>query len=143
MSVIQKLKSESMRLRKERSPFAKSIVFALSEVQNVGKNKGNRETTEDEAIKVVQKLLASLEVNINLTNDTQTKSMFAEEAKILESVLPQMVDEQEVADALTDRFKDNPPKHKGEVMKFAKETWGSLVDMKHVGSLADEILKWN
>ena len=56
MTVVEQLKKRSMALRKERNPIAPSIQFALSEIEKVGKNSGNRETTEDEAIRVVQKL---------------------------------------------------------------------------------------
>jgi hypothetical protein len=55
MNIIERLKTESLRLRKERNPVAASITFALSEIEKVGKNNGNRATTDDEAIKVIQK----------------------------------------------------------------------------------------
>jgi hypothetical protein len=50
MTVIRELKKESLRLRKERSPVASSIVFAISEIEKVGNNAGNRETTEGKVI---------------------------------------------------------------------------------------------
>lgn len=45
MPIVQQLKTESLRLRKERNPIAASITFVLSEIERVGKNNGNRETT--------------------------------------------------------------------------------------------------
>ena len=66
MSVIEKLKSESMKMRKERDPLAPKLVFALSEIDKVGKNAGNRPTTEDEAIKVIQKITSTIDQTIGL-----------------------------------------------------------------------------
>ena len=93
MNIVQKLKTESLRLRKERNPIAASITFALSEIERVGKNDGNRVTTEDEAVKVVQKLVATLNENLKVASDDGRKIAFNHEKRILESVLPQMVDE--------------------------------------------------
>ena len=41
MTVIEQLTKESLRLRKERNPVAPSIVFALSEIEKVGKKCGH------------------------------------------------------------------------------------------------------
>ena len=68
MSIIETLKSESIKYRKARSPFATTVVFILSEVQKIGKNAGNRETTEPEAIQVIKKLLTTAEDNIQAAN---------------------------------------------------------------------------
>lgn len=54
MTIVSKLRVESLRLRKERNPVAASITFVISEIDKIGKNNGNRVTTEDEAVKAVQ-----------------------------------------------------------------------------------------
>ena len=142
MSVIEKLKIESMALRKVRSPVAPAIVFALSEIEKVGKNNGNRETTDDEAIKVVQKLVATIDENLKLNIDDGRRIALNFEKQILLGVLPQMASEQEVADFLRDLFTgkraDDIPK-KGDVMKALRDKFGALVDMKRAGQIATEL----
>jgi uncharacterized protein YqeY len=140
MTVTEKLKKESMRLRKERSPVAASIQFALSEIEKVGKNAGNRATTDDEAIRVIQKIVAT--INENLTHaDTGRKVHLNYEKTVLESVLPQMATEDEVVDFLQETFGGKLaeiPK-KGDIMRALREEFGSLVDMKRAGVIVSEL----
>ena len=139
MTLVQKLKAESLRLRKERNPIAASITFVLSEIEKVGKNAGNRETTEDEAIKVVQKLIATIDQNIAALQglDDGRAIAFNYEKQILSSVLPQMVSVEELkefilAECLTDK--------KGDAMKKLKTKFGALVDMKLAGTMLDSVV---
>ncbi len=139
MTVIEKLKKESLRLRKERSIVAPSILFALSEIEKVGKNNGNRETTDDEAIKVVQKLIATIDENLKLNIDDGRRISLNFEKNILSGVLPQMASEDEIRSKLVFAFNGKEIRNKGEIMKWAKTEWGSLADMKQVGSIASEL----
>lgn len=140
MTVIEKLKKESIRLRKDRSPVAASIQFALSEIEKIGKNAGNRATTDDEAIRVIQKIVST--INENLTHaDTDRKVHLNYEKTVLESVLPQMATEDEVVDFLQETFGGKLaeiPK-KGEIMRALREEFGSLVDMKRAGAIVSEL----
>jgi uncharacterized protein YqeY len=140
MTVIEKLKKESIRLRKDRSPVAASIQFALSEIEKIGKNAGNRATTDDEAIRVIQKIVST--INENLTHaDTGRKVHLNYEKTVLESVLPQMATEDEVVDFLQETFGGKLaeiPK-KGEIMRALREEFGSLVDMKRAGAIVSEL----
>jgi len=142
MTVIEKLKAESLRLRKERNPIASSITFALSEIEKIGKNSGNRDTTNDEAIKVVQKLVATIDENLKLDIDDGRRVALNYEKQILLGVLPQMASEQEIVDFLRDLFTgkraDEIPK-KGDVMKALRDKFGALVDMKRAGQIATEL----
>ncbi len=139
MSVIEKLKAESMRLRKERNPIAASITFALSEIEKIGKNAGNRVTTEDEAIKVVQKLIVTLSENLKVASDDGRKIAFNYEKTILESVLPAMASEDEVRALLKDTIGADVPKNKGIAMKVIRDKYGSKVDMKRAGEIVTEL----
>lgn len=142
MSVIEKLKSESMALRKVRSPVAPAILFALSEIEKVGKNNGNRATTEDEAIKVIQKLIATIDENLKLNVDENRRTSLNFEKQILLGVLPQMASDTEITDFLRELFTGKRagdiPK-KGDVMKALRDKFGALVDMKRAGQIATEI----
>jgi uncharacterized protein YqeY len=142
MSVIEKLKAESMALRKTRNPVAASITFALSEIEKVGKNNGNRVTTEDEAIKVVQKLISTIDENLKLGIDDGRRIALNFEKQILLGVLPQMASDEDVTAFLRGLFtgtRDNEIPKKGDVMKALRDRFGALVDMKRAGQLANEI----
>lgn len=138
MSVIEKLKSESMALRKVRSPVAPAILFALSEIEKVGKNNGNRATTEDEAIKVIQKLVTTIEENLKLDIDDGRRVSLNVEKQILLGVLPQMASDEEVRSYLEASFVEAPV-NKGIVMKTLRAKFGALVDMKRAGEIATEL----
>ena len=138
MSIIEKLKSESLRLRKERNPISSKIVFALSEIEKIGKNNGNRATTEDEAIKVIQKIISTVDELLKLHIGTSQRNELEEEKQILSSVLPQMASDEEVRNYLTASFVEKPA-NKGVIMKVLKEKFGALVDMKRAGQIATEL----
>lgn len=139
MSVFEKLKKESLQLRKDRNPAAASITFALSEIDKVGKNNGNRATTDDEAIKVVQKLIATINDNLKLAIDDDRRIALNYEKQILQSALPQMASEEEIRTKLVSAFQGKQIANKGEIMKWAKAEWGALADMKQVGAIASDL----
>lgn len=138
MSVIEKLKAESIALRKTRNPIAPSILFALSEIEKVGKNNGNRATTDDEAIKVIQKLIATIDENLKLVLDDGRQVALNFEKQILMSVLPQMASDEEIRTYLINSFVEKPA-NKGVVMKVLKAKFGALIDMKRAGEIATEL----
>ena len=139
MSVIEKLKAESLALRKTKNPVAASIVFALSEIEKVGKNTRNGATTEDEAIRVIQKLIATIDENLKVTTDDGRKVAFNFEKNILAGVLPEMASDGEVRELLKEMFSDEAPKNKGVAMKVIRDEWGSKVDMKRAGEIVTEL----
>ena len=138
MSVTEKLKKEAMQLRIARNPIAPSITFALSEIEKVGKNNGNRATTDDEAIKVIQKLIVTVDENLKLDLDDARKTNLNFERNILVGVLPQMASDDDVRTYLRETF--TKPANKGEVMKGLRAKFGALVDMKRAGTIAAEEL---
>jgi uncharacterized protein YqeY len=139
MSVIEKLKAESIALRKTRSPIAPAILFALSEIEKVGKNSGNRATTEDEAIKVIQKLITTIDENLKLNIDDGRRVALNFEKNILSGVLPQMASDDEVRSLLVDVIGTEAPKNKGIAMKVIRDEYGAKVDMRRAGEIVTEL----
>lgn len=120
--IYNTLKHVSLELRKSRSPLASTVQFHLSEIQKIGKNLGNRETSEDEAIQYLKKTLQRLKEN------SFSKQ---EEIDILESLLPEMLSEEQMRDFIS-RCENLS---KGDIMKLAKKEFGSKVDMKQLSQL--------
>ena len=123
--IYQQLKQISLNLRKSRSPLASTVLFHLSEIQAIGKNSGNRETTEDEAIQYLKKTVQRLKEN------SFSKQ---EEIDLLESLLPEMLSIEQMKDFIS-RCENLS---KGDIMKLAKSEFGALVDMKQLSSLVQK-----
>lgn len=120
--MLNELKEMSLRLRKERNPLAPTMVYHLSEINKIGKNNGNRKTSEEEAIQYVKKTVSKLK---------EEPTSNPEEISILENILPKMASEQDIIMFLNSIDTNN----KGQVMKSIKEKFGILVDMKMVSNI--------
>jgi uncharacterized protein YqeY len=118
----KELSKLSLNLRKEKSSLAPVMVFHLSEIRNIGKNK-QRETTEEEAIQYVKKAVQKLK---------EAPNSNPKEIALLESLLPQMASEEDVQTFLDTLDSDM---NKGQIMKAVRDHFGPLVDMKYVSSL--------
>lgn len=136
MHILERLKTESIRLRKEKSPLASFSVFMISEIEKVGKNAGNRATTEDEAIQYLKKQITTTEYNIGLPLNEDRAETMQMELEFLKSYLPQMADENEVRDLI--KLWKAGGQNKGQIMKGLKVQYGALVDMKRAGEIIDE-----
>lgn len=137
MTVIEQLKAMSITLRKERSPLAPSIAFALSEITKVGKN-SQRESTNDEAIQVLKKIISNLDQTISLAANTDV-SKLKQERELLSSVLPTMISQDQIQSFVAAKFPSGvSQKDMGLALKAIKDEFGSLVDMKIASALIKE-----
>jgi uncharacterized protein YqeY len=123
VNIRQELKDLTLKLRKERSPLASVMVFHLSELDAIGKNNGNRETTETEAVQYVKKTVQKLKEN---------PAAQSAEILMLEELLPQMATEEELR-AFLATLPDLT--NKGAVMSAVKGKFGVLADMKLVAKM--------
>ena len=128
MSVIEKLKAASIAERKACGPLAAFSTFVLAEVQKIGKSKGNRDTTEDEAITALKKVQATSAENNNVG-----------EVAWVAALLPQMASDDSVRIFLNSEFGPGAKPAKGDAMKALKAKFGSLVDMKRAGEIYTEM----
>lgn len=128
MSIIQELKDKALEMRKLRSDLSAVMQFHVSEVVDIGKSNGNRDTTEDEAIQYLKKAVQKLKENAH--SDRR-------EIVLLEELLPRMATEDEVRAHLQhlEATEGLDVLNKGAVMKAVKSKFGSLVDMKMVAGM--------
>ena len=139
MSITIQLRNHALKLRKERNPIAASITFVISEIEKVGKNNGNRETTNEEAIKVVQKIISTLKDNLKYAMNSSGEILINEQITILESVLPSMISETEIREHILALYEEPTfIVNKGNVMRSFKDSYGVLVDLKLVGKILQE-----
>lgn len=125
--ILQELKKKSIELRKAKSELASFSVFLIAEIEKVGKNDGNRETTNDEAIKVLQKMVKNL---------TGVPGVSEAEIAFIEEYLPQQVSEEELREFIVTLNAGNI----GAVMGAVKKHYGATADMKVASKIAKEVL---
>ena len=103
--VLDTLRALSMEARKKKSPTLTFLSMLQSEIVNVGKNNGNRETTEEEAIAVLKKI-RNTDVQVKEKSVGSGRSDMAsrmdEEIRIIDLLLPEQMDEEMLKKAVDD-----------------------------------------
>jgi len=114
----------------------------LAEIQKVGKDKGNRESTDTESIYVIKKFISGIDEMIivltkNGKNDIVKK--LKDEKLVYEAYLPKQFFKEELEKILHGFIFDDKHnvKNIGIVMKMLKENYTGLYD----GGMASEIAK--
>ena len=94
--MIKRIKKEQLNARKHKDKLKISVLTALlSEITAIGKNAGNRETTESEAISVIKKFKKNLQETIKVVKDELKLKELNEEMCIYDSFLPKVLTEEE------------------------------------------------
>ena len=143
MTLLEKIKQDNIAARKAKNTVKFALLTTLvSEISNIGKNDGNRETTEPESIAVVKKFIKGVDETLKaLEFSSNSRVLVAiEEKKILESYLPTQLSEIEltaVVDQIISTLADRSPKQMGVVMKRLKE----MHDGRYDGKIASGIIK--
>lgn len=151
MSVIENIKKDFMEARKvaiktkaELDVLKSSLLSTLvSEINMIGKNDGNRETTIEEAMKVIQKFVKNAEetLSIAIKNNKAIEAIEAE-LTILKSYLPKQLSAEELESevkAIVAELEDKSAKAMGKVMAELKARFNGQYD----GKLASQIVKSN
>jgi uncharacterized protein YqeY len=140
--MISKIKAEQLNARKTKNKFKTSVLTALlSEIVAIGKNDGNRETTESEAINVIKKFKKNIQENIKLITDEEKIETLKNEIFIYDSFLPKQLSENEISIAIDKVLSslDNP--NMGMVIGKMKKEYGDQLDMGLTSKLVKEKLK--
>jgi uncharacterized protein YqeY len=111
------------------------LSLLISQIQMVGKNDGGRDTTEDEALRVIKKMISANEETMVSTTNDETFGELMIELNIMKPLLPQMVS----ADAVNSEISllvYNGVDNIGAMMGGLKKKFGSTVDMKMASAMA-------
>lgn len=144
--ILEKIKNASLAARKAKEALAATLLTTLySEAVNVGKNNGNRDTTDAEAVAVVKKFLKGVDETISYLEKTGGDNATAlttarSEKEILECYLPSQLSElelQKIVGTLATDLPDRGPKQMGVLMKQLKEKYEGQYD----GALASKVIK--
>lgn len=140
MSLMEILRADQLIARKNKQTNRAALLTTLiGEAAMIGKNAGNRESTDEEVISTIQKFLKNVGENVKIAcakNDLEWCDKLDEEHLILSAYLPKQLTEEEIRSILAGR-----DKNKGVLMKFFKENYAGRYDGRLVASIVDEYIK--
>lgn len=146
-SLLSKIQKDQIQARtsKQRDEVAVSLLTTLfSEAANVGKNQGNRESTDDEVVAVVKKFVKVAEQNLEIyekAGKEEAVSQIKSELAILSNYLPKAPSVDEIKLVISNVFSEQglakEASSVGRVMKELKAQYGSALD----GALASKLIK--
>lgn len=153
--LIDKIKKDLLTARKQKDELTKGILTALvSEATMLGKNMGNRETTDTETLKVIQKfkkgavetlglLGASIEKICDCPTENSEKCLsIALEIGIYDKYLPLQLTEEEITKKIGVYLQDNSEKvNIGSVMAYFRKNFDGQFDGKVLAKLTNQALK--
>lgn len=139
MSLLEQIKKDQFEARKNKESLKAVLLTTLfAEASMIGKNAGNRDTTDDETAKVIQKFLKGVNETIEFVtkgNNTEALATAQAEKAILEAYLPKMATADEIEKAVGDLVAEGI-NTMGAIMKALKEKFGSTLD----GKLASKVV---
>jgi uncharacterized protein YqeY len=148
--LIEKIKNDQLAARKRKDEVATALLTTLlGEAAAVGKNAGNRDTTDEEVVAIVKKFLKNNEELIQsldsrcLTKDEETFTrpilVANRERELLVAYLPVQLTEEQLRDIIKEIIsaRQISPKVMGEVMSELKKSYAGRYD----GGLASRLTK--
>ena len=103
----------------------------LGEATAIGKNAGNRETTDDEVVSVIKKFIKNINETVTaLVSRNEDASTYIAEREILERYLPKQLNEAELFKLAASQ--ESMP----AFMKFLKENYAGQYDGKLASTVA-------
>ena len=142
--ILEKIKKQQLQARKEKSPIVGALTALISEAAIVGKNNGNRETTDEEAVKVIKKFIKGINETIDLIKDPEKLKLLKMELEIYNSFLPQIMNELETRAAvekIINALPEKSPKAMGQVMGTISKEYGTLIDRGLASQIVKEMLQ--
>ena len=138
--MIDTLKADMMTARraKESSKVA-SYALIISEIEKVGKNDGNRKTTNDEAIALIKKMVIRNEELAGYTEVGPARDKIDAETEMMRKYLPLMITPEAVETFINDLVSGGVS-NIGQIMGSLKQEYGQAVDMKAAGGIARNAL---
>ncbi len=142
--LLDTIKAASLEARKNRDTDKASLLTTLfAEAARVGKDAGNRDTTDEETLRVVRKFLKGVDESLGLLTQREARERALREKAVLEAFLPKQVSGAELAAAVSDivaSLAEKGPKQVGAVMRQLKDRFAGAYDGKEAKSLAEAAL---
>lgn len=143
MSLIEQIKKDQVQARISRDAEKASLLTTLiGEAEMIGKNAGNRQSTDAEVITVVKKFINNMRETLSYAGkiDVETGNRIVREIAVLDQYLPTQMTEDQIKatlESMVATLPDRSPRQMGVLMKQLKEQHEGLYD----GALASKIAK--
>ena len=149
--MLNRIKDDMLMARKNKDKVVSNLLITLySEASMVGKNDGNRETTDIEVLKTIKKFIKNdketLMGHIELSSEGETTEVMEtlkKEISILEMYIPEQLTEIELTGIISTVVAENSicnMKGMGLIMKSLKEKYDGLYDGKLASLIVKKIL---
>lgn len=142
--LLKKIQEASLEARKRKDVVrAELLVTLYAEAARIGKDAGNRESTDDEVQRTVRKFVKGVDEFLAVTTDSDRRSKLQAEKEVLEALLPRMLSEDELGAAIggiVAGLTDKTPKAMGTIMAQLKARFGAAYDDATASRLAKAAL---
>ena len=140
MTLLQQIKKDQLKCRRAHVTHqAETLTTLYSEAAMIGKDDGNRETTDAEVVAVAKKFIKNIDETLKVCTADRKHGLMAER-RLIEIYLPQQLSEGELKALIRDIVEAkslNLPKDMGMVMKHLKEHYNGQYD----GKTASDIIR--
>lgn len=142
--LLDSIRTASLEARRAKATTRASLLVTLyAEAARVGKDAGNRESTDDEVVKVVRKFLKGVDESLSLLTVEAARQKALDEKAILEEFLPRIVagaELEQAIGAIVALLPERGPKQMGAVMKTLKEQLAGAYDGNEASALVKKAL---
>lgn len=133
--MIHQIKQDLLQARKSGNskliPFLSTL---LAEIEKVGKDLGNRVTSDGEAVKILKKFLNN---NLEFKNLAGDNPQLVFEREVLLQYIPTQLSEEQMRTLLVANFPEVKKNQKGQVMKWFKENYSNRYDGKMLSTIVE------
>lgn len=137
--VLEKIKNDQLQARKNKDSFKASILTTLiGEIVSIGKNAGNRETNEEETLKLISKFKKGVQDTLALIK-TGDITRYKTEIEIYDVYLPNLMTNDELKEVIRKIISEGSI-NMGDIMKELKANYAGLYDGKIASSIIKEVL---
>ena len=138
--ILQTIHSDKFGAMKDKDTLKYNLLCTLyAECYNVGKNNGNRDTTDDECYAVIKKFIKNNTENIQLITDSRITEKFLIENAILTNYLPKQLTSIELECVVSDYIKSGL-NNVGSIMSKLKSEYTNQYDSKEASSIIKDKL---
>jgi len=144
MTILTQVRQDRLQARKSRDTIAVNVLTTLvGEAEAIGKNAGNRETTDLGVIAIVKKFMKNMDETISVVKHPETLADLRRERSIIEKYLLTQLGAAELREhlvALASEVNAVTLRDVGKVMKVLKERFDGQYDGANASTLIKEIL---
>lgn len=139
MSLLAKIKADQLDARKNKLTEKASLLTTLiGEATMVGKNDGNRETTDVEVIAIIKKFVNNIQECLKVAA-ADKQAQFQTELNVLNEYLPKQMSDDDIKRE-AELAIVNGAKNIGAIMNHFKNNFAGTYDGKVVSNVAKQLL---